>query len=71
MSPEVGRARRGDVHDRLESEADDFHHAVRRGFLDLAARDPDRYVVVDAGLPAEEIGARVLARLEEVLEERR
>ena len=71
VSPEVGRARRGDVHDRLESEADDFHHAVRRGFLDLAARDPGRYAVVDASLPAEEIRARVLMRLEEVLEERR
>ena len=71
VTPEVGRARRGDVHDRLESEADDFHRAVRRGFLDLAARDPERYVVVDASLPAEEIRARVLVRLEEVRKERR
>lgn len=64
VSPEVGRARRGDVHDRLESEADDFHAAVRQGFLDLAAREPDRYVVVDAGLPPEEIHRQVLARLD-------
>jgi dTMP kinase len=64
VSPQVGRARRGDVHDRLESEADDFHAAVRQGFLDLAAREPDRYVVVDAGLPADEIHRQVLARLD-------
>ncbi len=30
VAPEVGRERRGDVHDRLESEADAFHAAVRR-----------------------------------------
>ena len=61
VSPEVGRARRGDVHDRLESEADAFHAAVRQGFLDLAALDPGRYLVLDAGLPADEIHDRVLA----------
>jgi dTMP kinase len=68
VSPEVGRARRGDVHDRLESEADDFHAAVRRGFLDLAAREPDRYVVIDAGLPPDEIHRQVLARLGRLVE---
>ncbi|WP_404391431.1 dTMP kinase [Humibacillus xanthopallidus] len=60
VSPEAGRARRGDVHDRLESEADVFHAAVRQGFLDLAAQDPGRYLVVDAALPVDEIHARVV-----------
>jgi dTMP kinase len=64
VTPETGRARRGAVHDRLEAEADDFHAAVRQGFLDLVARDPERYLVVDAGLPAERIHAAVLARLD-------
>ncbi len=64
VSPAVGRQRRGDVHDRLESEGDGFHAAVRQGFLDLAAREPDRYVVIDAALPAETIHAEVLARLD-------
>ena len=67
VSPDVGRSRRRDVPDRLESEADDFHAAVRQGFLDLAAREPDRYLVVDAGLPADEIHGRVLARLAPLL----
>lgn len=57
-SPE-GRARRGAVHDRLEREADDFHDRVRRGFLDLAAREPDRYLVLDATLPPEVLAAAV------------
>jgi dTMP kinase len=66
VSPSVGRARRGDVHDRLESEADAFHAAVRQGFLDLAAQDPGRYLVVDAGLPVEQIHAHVVAAVEQV-----
>lgn len=68
VTPEVGRQRRGDVHDRLESEADAFHAAVRQGFLDLAARDPGRYLVVDAALPPEQIAARVLERLDALWE---
>jgi dTMP kinase len=59
----TGRTRRGDVHDRLESEGDAFHEAVRAHFLALAAAEPDRYLVVDATLPAEEIHARVVGRL--------
>ncbi|MEO7752674.1 MAG: dTMP kinase [Terracoccus sp.] len=70
VTPAVGRQRRGDVHDRLESEGDGFHAAVRQGFLDLAAREPDRYVVIDAALPAATIHATVLARLDAVLGDR-
>ncbi|MGN6751028.1 MAG: dTMP kinase [Intrasporangium sp.] len=66
VTPEVGRERRGDVHDRLEAEADDFHAAVRQAFLDLAARDPERYLVVDAGLPPAEIAARVIDRFDTI-----
>jgi dTMP kinase len=68
VSPEVGRQRRGDVHDRLESEPDAFHARVRRHYLELAAADPARYLVVDAGLPAEEIHRRVRERLSRLAE---
>jgi dTMP kinase len=71
VSPEVGRSRRGDVHDRLESEADAFHAAVRQAYLDLAAQDPGRYLVVDGSLPVADIHAAVLARLDQVLARRR
>ncbi|MCG7320925.1 MULTISPECIES: dTMP kinase [Arsenicicoccus] len=63
----TGRERRGDEHDRLESEPDDFHHRVRSGFLDLAAAEPGRYLVVDATLAPAEIHALVRGRLAEVL----
>jgi dTMP kinase len=59
----TGRSRRGDVHDRLEAEGDDFHEAVRAHFRALADAEPERYLVVDATLPPDEIHSRVLARL--------
>lgn len=40
------RLRRG--HDRMERKARDFHRRVRRGFLNLAKREPNRIAVVDA-----------------------
>lgn len=59
----VGLARRGGVHDRLESESADFHEAVRGLFLALADSDPGRYLVVDGELPPEQIGRLVRARV--------
>lgn len=67
VSAEQGRSRRGGVHDRLEREADDFHDRVRQGFLDLAARDPQRYLVLDASRPVEELADSVRARVAELL----
>ncbi|OEI68609.1 dTMP kinase [Curtobacterium sp. ER1/6] len=55
----VGRARvaaaRGDTFDRLESEAAAFHETVRCAFLDAAAAEPARFLVVDASAPAEDV----------------
>jgi dTMP kinase len=59
-----GRRRRGDTHDRLESETDAFHEAIRRHFLATAAEHPDRYLVVDGTEPPERLHAQVLARLD-------
>nr|WP_281497412.1 dTMP kinase [Ornithinimicrobium sp. F0845] len=53
VSAAQGRARREGVHDRLEREDDAFHEAVRQGFVLLAEREPERYLVLDAaGDPA-------------------
>ena len=63
LAAAVGRARREGVHDRLESEADDFHGAVREHFLALAGADPDRYLVVDGEVSPEQIHEVVRARV--------
>ncbi len=38
-------------HDRLEREAIEFHLKVRKGYLELAARYPERWKVLDASKP--------------------
>jgi len=63
VTPEVGRSRRGQVHDRLEAEGDAFHAAVREGFLVLAAAAPERYLVVDAASAPDAAHAAVVERL--------
>lgn len=55
----VARARLGDDIDRIEGEGAAFHTRVREGYLALAAADPTRWVVVDAGGSVEEVAARV------------
>jgi dTMP kinase len=60
---ETGLARKapGDV-TRFEAEFDlRFHRRVRDGFLALAAAEPDRFVVVDATRPAEDVTIGVSA----------
>lgn len=49
--------------DRLEAEAADFHARVRAGFLALAADEPDRFLVIDAALPVDEIAERIRTRV--------
>ena len=63
VEPDVGLGR-FDTPDRLESEPVDFHTRVRDSFLDLAAGDPEHYLVVDARSPRDEIAGAVRERLE-------
>jgi dTMP kinase len=66
VDPGVGLNRvdsRGAGTDRLESESRTFHERVRYAFLDLAAADPKRYLVLDAARPVEEIAETVTERL--------
>jgi dTMP kinase len=53
--------------DRLENEKAEFHARVRRAYLDLAAAEPERFLVVDAALPVEEIAAVIRSRIEPLL----
>ena len=53
--------------DRLEAAGDVFHQRVRQAFLQLAAAEPDRFLVVDAAGTVEQIHAAVRARVEQLL----
>lgn len=67
VSPETARERFTEAPDRLESEPPEFHARVRAGFLALAAADPSRYLVVDAGQEPEDVTTVVRHRLDRVL----
>ena len=53
--------------DRLESAGDGFHERTRQFFLQLAQRDPERYLVLNARASQEEIAAEVAARVAPLL----
>ncbi len=65
----MARARaRGDDLDRYEAMDLEFHRRLRQGFLDIAARDPDRCVVVDASAAIDEIAAEIFTAVKTRLE---
>jgi dTMP kinase len=53
--------------DRLESAGEKFHERTRLFFLELARREPERYLVLDARASREEIAAWVVARVAPLL----
>ncbi|MYV78788.1 dTMP kinase [Streptomyces sp. SID1046] len=67
VSPEAARERFTEAPDRLESEPAEFHQRVRSGFLTLAASDPGRYLVVDAGQDPGSVTTVVRHRLDRML----
>ncbi|WP_327177113.1 dTMP kinase [Streptomyces sp. NBC_01335] len=67
VDPATARERFTEAPDRLESEPPEFHARVRSGFLTLAAADPVRYLVVDAGQEPAAITTVVRHRLDRVL----
>jgi len=66
LDPAAGLTR-FDGRDRIEAESLDFHERVRAMFLRLAAAQPDRYLVVDAREPVEEIERRIRERVAPLL----
>jgi dTMP kinase len=53
--------------DLIGGRGDDYHAGVRNAFDQLAAEEPERYRVVDAAGSAEQVTARLLAALEDLL----
>jgi dTMP kinase len=53
-------SRRGKIDaDRFEAEALKFHETLRDGFLELAANEPDRRVLIDASKPKDEVAEQI------------
>ncbi len=49
-------------YDRLEAEQQDFHARVRAAYLELAAAEPERFLVIDARRSVDEIAAAIRER---------
>ncbi len=67
LPAEEGLGRLGGSTDRMEAQSEQFHTRVRKGFRDLAEREPDRYLVVDARLSQEEVTREIQRRLRPLL----
>lgn len=66
LDPAVAR-RRVDaaqkVFDRIEAEAVEFNERIRAAYLAMAEAQPERWVVLDAALPADELAAAIRERV--------
>ncbi len=70
-SPAASSEKEGEAgRDRIEKRDLDFHEKVRRGFLELAAGEEERFYVVDAEQEPGEVHARVWARVWKALLDR-
>lgn len=72
LPPEVGLARINANADRevnrLDLEKISFHEKVRNGYLTLAKRFPERYIIIDATQPLEKVAEDALKAIKERLE---
>jgi dTMP kinase len=59
----VDRGERNGAETRFEQEAMAFHERVRQGYLTLAAREPERFRVIDGNRPAPDVGRDIHAAL--------
>lgn len=60
LPTEIAAARLSRKLDRFEQEDADFHHRVRQGYLEIAKKEPERCVVIDAAGSPEEVAGKVL-----------
>jgi len=66
-TPVLARRLRTRHLDRFEQEDTAFHDRVAAGFRELAAADPDRWVVVDASAAVDRVAATIAAAVVERL----
>ena len=69
LDPSEGFRRTGKGRDYLERAGLEFHQDVQRGFLEQAAADPDRWLVLDASKPEMQITHAIIERLRGVMGE--
>jgi dTMP kinase len=56
--------------DRLEQEFMDFRKKVQQGFIEIAQKEPDRFLVLDANEKREQLAKKIAARVDKLIRER-
>lgn len=70
LPAEVARARRsqtGQEPDRLEREKVEFFEAVRQAYLEMASREPERWLVIDASASIAAMQEQIRDRVKQLL----
>jgi dTMP kinase len=70
LDPEIGfeRAQKGRLgKDRIESENLAFHRKIRRAFREIAKKEPERFVLINASLSPEKVFERAQKKIDELL----
>ncbi len=66
-----GLARKGKTQpDRFEKQPLEFHEKVRRGYLQMARNEPERWLIINAGLSKREITAIIWNKVSSLLASR-
>lgn len=72
LPPEIGLKRawkqidnggRTSTETRFEQEKLDFHRRVRQGYLELAQKNPDRFILIDASKNPEQVTQKIIEGL--------
>jgi len=59
----TGRDGEGAGQRRFEDAGGGFHDRVKRGYLELAAKEPDRWIVLDGSMPSAQLAEKIWARV--------
>ena len=65
--PEKGLARKRILKDRFELEQMSFHRRVRQGYLEMAASEPERWLVIDAMLSKRKVSTIIWEKVSGLL----
>ena len=73
IPPEEGLKRHSTARDRFErgfekKDVMDFHHRVHEGYLEMARREPERWLTLDARLSAPQVARLIWQRVEPLVE---
>lgn len=68
LDPKKGLRRLQTVFDAIEERSTSFLDRVRRGFLDIAHREPDRWLVLDAARDIGELAGEIWDRVRTLVE---